>query len=172
MPISRQARMMRTAISPRLAIRILFTDTLLYCVLRRGTGSVRLQPRQRSSMERRSRGGRTPMVGRLLVRVREAEERRFAPRASEKLEAGGQRAPGGAHRHGDRGKAGARREQLVVVAARRVEIADETRRVAPRRVDERVELRVVHQCVDRGAELLAKQLAPLAARALAQIGRA
>ena len=61
------------------------------------------------------------MMSRLLVCIREPEQRRFAPRPSEELEAGGQGAAVRvAHRYGDRREAGAGCEQLAVVAARRV----------------------------------------------------
>src|SRR5205809_1057236 len=73
-----------------------------------------------------------------------------------------------AHRDGDGGKPGARREQLIVVAARRVEIADEPRRVAPGRIDQGVELHRVHQQDDRGAKLLAEFIAGLTAGRLSR----
>src|ERR1700757_5135535 len=118
MPSSRHARITRTAISPRLAMRILRTMTYRRTIL--------------------SEHGRSTVVRGLLVRVRELEEARLAPGAAEELEAGGQRAiVRVAHRYGDRRKAGARRKELVVVAAGRVEVPDEARRVAPRRIDER-----------------------------------
>src|SRR5205823_5922522 len=89
--------------------------------------------------ERWRRHGRSTVVRCLFVRVSETEQRRLASRAAEELEArrqpgvpnarsvrvGVERAAAGiAHRHRDRREAGARREQLVVVAARRVEFAD------------------------------------------------
>ena len=115
--------MTRTAISPRFAIRIFFTSPALY-----STGAGR-------------RRRRTAMVRGLFVGVGELEQGRLAPRTAEELQAGGQRvAARVAHRHGDRREAGARREQLAVVAAGRIQVADQARRVAPGRVDERVEL--------------------------------
>src|SRR5262245_29753602 len=110
---------MRSAISPRLAIRIFFGFFLTT------ERSIVLLPQS----------GRPPVVGRLLVREGEPQERFLAPRAAEELQAGRQTvAARVTHRDGDRGKAGARREELVVVAARRIEIANEPRRVAPRRI--------------------------------------
>src|SRR6185503_9591744 len=93
-----------------------------------------------SSPERRRRRRRATMVSGLFVRIGEADERRLAPRPAEQLQPGRQRiAAGIAHRDRDRGKPGARREELAVVAARRVEIADEPRRIAPGGIREGVQ---------------------------------
>src|SRR5277367_3799667 len=105
MPISRHARMMRTAISPRLAIRTFFTNTQLY------SAHARLKPRATTgpdgTLSNGGRGGgRTAVVGGLLVAVSQLEEHRLAPRAAEELQPRRERvAAGESHRHGDRGEA-------------------------------------------------------------------
>src|SRR6185312_13002223 len=100
----------------------------------------------------------------LLVSVRERDEPALAPRASEERHAGREPAAAGvAHRHGDRGESGARREYLAVVAGGRVEVADEPRWIAPRRIHERVEVERVHQRGDGDAKPLARCFARLAA---------
>src|SRR6516162_1257569 len=141
--------MIRTAISPRFAIRIFFRLLIL--------------------LEGRGRRRRAAMMRCLLVRVCQLEECRFAPGTAEQLKAGRQRpATGKAHRYRDRGKTGAGCEELAVVAAWRVQIANEPRRIAPRRVGEGVELTRVHQLQHSGAELFAELVAALAARRLSR----
>src|SRR6266545_970668 len=94
------------------------------------------------------------MMCRLLVRVGEREQRRLAPGAAEELESRRQRVPPRiSHRDGNGGKACARREQLIVVATRRVEVSDQSGRVAPRRVNQRIQMLVVHHLQDTRAEL-------------------
>ncbi len=76
----------------------------------------------------------------LLVGVCQPEERFLAPRPTEELQSGWQRAsPRETHRYRDGGKPGARRKELVVVAVWRVQVAGQTRHVAPRRIDQRIE---------------------------------
>src|SRR5689334_5989031 len=85
--------------------------------------------------ERRRGGGRPAVTGCLLVRVRETYQRWLRPCATEERDPRRQQAAAGvSHGNLDRREAGRRREELAVVAVRRVEIADEPRRVAPRRV--------------------------------------
>src|SRR5262245_30063784 len=96
----------------------------------------------------------------LLVRVGEPDERRLAPRTAEQGEPGGEHAPAKVpHGYVDGGEARGRREQLAVVAVGRVQVTDEPGWVAPGRIDERVELLVVHELEDRGAQLRAELLA-------------
>ena len=114
------------------------------------------------------------MVGRLLVCEGETEEPRLVPRPPEELQARRQSVSAReAHRDGNCRKAGARRKELVVVAARRVEVADETRRIAPGRIDHRVEALIVHELEHRRAQLHAKFVAGHAPGALARdvVGR-
>src|SRR5580765_8254733 len=117
MPISRHARMTRTAISPRFAMRILFRAS--YSIGPNRGGRSKLRPTAPSLQ-----AGWTPVVRRLLVGVGKADERRLAPRAAEELKARRERAVRVAHRDCYRRESRARRKELVVVAARRVEIAD------------------------------------------------
>src|SRR6516164_8199656 len=123
--MSRHARMTRTAISPRLATRIFFTESTVDS--RQSTVSVgylstvncRLSTILSSAKRRRA-----AVVRCLLVRVRQADERRLAPRTAEELETGRQRVAAGiAHRDRDRRKSRGRRENLIVVAAGRREVA-------------------------------------------------
>ena len=109
------------------------------------------------------------MMRRLLVGVGKPKQRGFAPGAAEKLQSRRQRVvPRVAHRHGNRGEAGARREHLVVVASRRIQIANQPRRIAPRRVDQGIELPLVQQLQHARAQLLAEIFAAPAARRLAR----
>src|SRR5258708_6890019 len=82
---------------------------------------------------------RTPVSGRLLVGVTDLEQCRLAPGSPEDLEAGRQGPARESHRDGDRRKPGRRRNPRAVVAVRGSEIADQSRRVVPRRINEHVE---------------------------------
>jgi len=105
------------------------------------------------------------VVSRLLVSIRQTQERCFAPGTPEKLHAGRQQAASGkAHGHCNGGKSGAGSKQLIVVAVGSVEIADEPRRIAPCRVDERVQAIVVHQFEDGRPQFAAKLNSSLTTR--------
>src|SRR5687768_3093859 len=90
----------------------------------------------------------------LLVGIREFDQRRFRKGPSKKCHARRQDRARVTHWHLDRWKASHGREKLAVVAMRRVEIADQSRWIAPRRIHERIELLAVHQLQDGGADLL------------------
>ena len=92
---------------------------------------------------------RSPMPRRLLVRVRELDQHGLTPRSAEDRHAGGQHAATReTHRDVDRRKARRRREQLTVVACWCVQVTNETRRIAPRRIHERVQPQAVHLAHD------------------------
>src|SRR5947209_1685606 len=118
MSSSRQARITRTAISPRLAIRIFFRAQTSRTTAAVGSAGIyACQGRGQPSRLRYTRTiilseRRWPSVVRcLFVRVGELEQTRFGPRAAEELQAGGQRvAARVSHRDGDCREAGARRE--------------------------------------------------------------
>src|SRR5690242_16220830 len=95
------------------------------------------------------------MVCGLLVGVGKLDQRWFAPRTTEDRHARGKRATGVAHRDVDRRPPRRRRKDLTIVAVRRVHVANETGRIAPRWVDERVEPVGVHRLCDSGAKLVA-----------------
>ena len=84
------------------------------------------------------------MAGCPLVTVRNFEQRRFAPRASEKLKPGWQCATRETHRYGDGGKTGGRRNPRTVIAMGRIEVADQPRRKIPRGIDKHVQLFAIH----------------------------
>src|SRR5712671_3380944 len=105
---------------------------------------------------------RTPVSGRLLVRVTDLDQCWLAPGSAEHLKAGRQGPTHESHRDVDRRKPGRRRNPWAVVAVRRVEITDQTRRVVPRRIDERVEPGVVH-----GLENALREAPPVFVRLLA-----
>src|SRR5215475_9394589 len=85
------------------------------------------------------------MFGRLFVRVYEPDQIRLAERPSQKCQTSRQRAVGESHRNSDRGESGLRREHLAVVARRALQVADLTRRIAPRRIDDGVEAVFLHR---------------------------
>src|SRR5436189_6479117 len=92
------------------------------------SASSAVKPQWTSLPQRWGRGRRAPVARVLLVGIGKPQERRLVPRPPEELQPGGQHAAAGVtHRHRDGRKAGARRKQLVVVAAGRVEIADQPR---------------------------------------------
>src|SRR4051812_31752209 len=95
------------------------------------------------------------MMGGLLVRVGHPNQRRFVPWPSEDRQSR-RKSLSSRVTHGDvdRWKAGRRREDLTVVSVRRIQIADQPWRVAPRRVDERVQLLRVHRRQHCGTKLL------------------
>ncbi len=96
------------------------------------------------------------MVCRLLVRVRQLDQRRFRPCAAEERDPSRQQAaPRVTHRHLNRRKARRRRKELAVVAVRCVEIANQPRRIAPRRVNKRVDLLRLQRLQNGRANLLA-----------------
>ena len=81
------------------------------------------------------------MVRRLLVRVGEREQPAFVPGTAKDRQARGECAAAcETHRDRDRRKPCRRRIDLAVVARQiRSHVADNGRRIAPRRVDERIE---------------------------------
>ena len=95
------------------------------------------------------------MLRRLFIPVREREQRRLRPGAAYEGKSGWQHLARVAHRHGDRREAGGRREELAVVAVRRVQVADQAGRVAPGRIDHRIQLTLIHRFDHRGADLRA-----------------
>ena len=121
--------------------------TLVTCV----TGALLVLPatlasRPSQSAQRRRRGRRAPVMRRLLVAVRQREERPFTPRPAEARDPRRQRAsPRVTHRHVDRRETLSSAKRTGLVAVRRVEVANEPRRVAPRGVDHRIEFQRVHR---------------------------
>src|SRR6186713_2639255 len=92
------------------------------------------------SRQRRCGVRRSSMTTRLFIRICESKKCRFAPGAPEELKTCRQAVAGCvAHRDGNRRISGRGCQELVVVAVRRVEVADQPRRVAPGWIDERVE---------------------------------
>ena len=93
---------------------------------------------------------------RLFVCIRKLDQQGFGPRAAENGYACGK---GSASRksHGniDRGESGGGRIELAVVAGGRVQIADQTRRIAPRWIYKSIKFQCVHGLVHRGANLVA-----------------
>src|ERR1051325_286129 len=91
-------------------------------------------------------GWRPSMLRRLLIRIAELDERRLVERSAEHLQASGERVVARVA-HGDRDRRHPRlwREHLAVVAMRSVEVANESRRIAPGRIDQRVEMQAVHR---------------------------
>src|SRR5437660_1511951 len=150
--------MMRTAISPRFAMRIFFTGITLAATedapspLCPPWWGVFILPLTKWRCGRR----RMTMAGGLLVRVGQADERRFAPCPSEELQSDRQRAARIPHRNRDCRESGARREELVVVAGRRIQIPDEPRRVAPCGIDQRLEAPLIQEVVHRGSQFFAE----------------
>ena len=114
------------------------------------------------------------MLRGLLKSVPQSDQRRFAPRAAKERYAGRQH-PVTCIPHWDGNSREARRgrEELTVVTMRRVQVADQPRRVAPCRIDKRVEMQRVHHLRDRNAESGPNIFASDATRArFRQIGRA
>src|SRR5262245_45592513 len=103
------------------------------------------------------------MTRRLLVGVGKLEERSLRPGAAVEGHAGGKRAAT-AEAHGDidRREARGRREELAVVPVRRVEVADQARRIAPGRIHESVELELAHGLQNGLADLFAISLVGVA----------
>ena len=97
------------------------------------------------------------MVRRLFIRIGEREQPAFVPGTAKDRQARGECAAAReTHRDRDRGKPGRRRIDLAVVARQiRSHIADDRRRIAPRWIDERVELQRRHRRQHRIAKLLA-----------------
>src|SRR6516165_891836 len=86
-----------------------------------------------------------PVPGRLLVTVADTDQNRLAPRPAQNLKAGRQVSAHETHRNGHRRKPGRRRNAGAVVAVRRVEIADQPRRVIPGWIDQCAQFRVIHR---------------------------
>ena len=75
----------------------------------------------------------------LFVSIGDLQQRRLRPRTPINAHARGKRAPA-SKTHGDidgRETRG-RRVELAIITCRRVEIADQTRRIAPRRIEQRL----------------------------------
>src|SRR5262249_62419079 len=85
------------------------------------------------------------MFGRLLVSVDELDQIRLAEPPSQKRKTSRQRAVGESHRNSDRGESGLRREHLAIITRRALQVADLTRRIAPRRIDDGVEAVFLHR---------------------------
>src|SRR4051794_37660378 len=99
------------------------------------------------------------MMRRLLVPVRELDQRRLAPRQTEDRHPRRERTTARvAHGNADRRKARGGREELAVIAARRIEIADQSRDVAPGGIDQRIEPLLLHLPLDGGTERRAECL--------------
>src|SRR5688572_15254040 len=96
------------------------------------------------------------MTRRLLVCVRELDQRRLTPRAPENGHPGGQGPPGIPHRHAYGWPAREWRVHLAIVAVRRVEVTDQSRRVAPGRVDDGVEAQTVQRRTQHSPDISAK----------------
>ncbi len=86
-----------------------------------------------------------PVPGRLLVGIADSDQNRLAPRPAQDLETGRQASAHEAHRDGHRRKPGWWGNAGAVVAVRRVEVADQPRRVVPRGIDQRVQFRLIHR---------------------------
>src|SRR2546421_5597584 len=106
------------------------------------------------------------MMRRLLVRVSEREQTAFVPGAAKDRQARGECAAAReTHRDSDRRETCRRRIDLAVVARQiKSHIADDRRRIAPRWIDERVELQHGHRGEHRIAKLLAIVTTGLATR--------
>src|SRR5256885_2140444 len=105
------------------------------------------------------------MMRRLLVGVREFEKLRLTPRSAKNGHARRKRVVAGVtHRNRDGRPTGGGREDLRVVAGGRGHVADETRRIAPRRVDDSIELEAIQRCAEHNAEVGAIRLVAGAAR--------
>src|SRR6516165_10624161 len=99
----------------------------------------------RGSGQWRGARRRMPVPGSLLVTVADTDQNRLAPRPAQNLKAGRQVSAHETHRNGHRRKPGRRRNAWAVVAVRRVEIADQPRRVIPGWIDQCVQFRVIHR---------------------------
>src|SRR4051812_25945526 len=99
---------------------------------------------------------RLSMMRGLFVGVGEREHTAFVPGTTKDRQARGQRAAASkSHRDGDCRKTGRRRIDLAVIAGQILShVPDDRRRIAPRRINKRVELQRRHRRQHRIAKLL------------------
>ena len=87
--------------------------------------------------------------GGLFVSVTDPDQGRLAPGSTKNLQPGRQCPMGKSHWDGHSRKARRRRKSIAVVAVRRIEVANEPRRIIPRRIDQRVQLQLVGPALPR-----------------------
>jgi hypothetical protein len=103
------------------------------------------------------------MVRRLLIRVGDPQQQRLRPGAPVNRHSHRQQtAASVSHRDVDRRESGGGGEELAVVAGRRVQVADQARRIAPRGIDKGIQLEPVHGLRHGLADLLSIRLVGLA----------
>src|ERR1700722_7969583 len=96
------------------------------------------------------------MMSRLFVRKRNLQQRRLRLCTPIDGHADGKRAPASeSHRNIDSRESRSWRVELAVITRGTVEVTDEPRRIAPRRINECIELQLIHRLQDRLAHLVA-----------------